>query len=75
MQFLFVSHLPTYLKFATYPKGFSYLILCCDSALHTVSLPVTNKNRKLDTSLTLVSDVKKLAVVMKSAILSSVDSE
>ena len=48
MQFLFVSLLPTYLKFATFPKGFYYLLLCCDSALHTVSLQVTNKNRKLD---------------------------
>jgi hypothetical protein len=75
MQFLFVSLLPTYLKSATFPKAFCCLLLCCDSTLHTESLLVTNKNRKLDTSLTIVSDVTKFAVVMKSAILSRVDSE
>jgi hypothetical protein len=75
MQFLFVSLLPTYLKFATFPKGFYYLLLCCDSSLHTVSLLVTNKNWKLDTNLTNLSDVRKFAVVMKSAILSCFDSE
>ena len=76
MQFFFVSLLPTYFKFATFPKGFYYLLFCCDSALHTVSLLVTNRNRKSHTRLTTsVSDVRKFAVVMKPAILCCLDSE